>query len=263
VRKAVLAFLLVVGSGFQPVREGPRLNLLLITLDTVRADRIGAYGYLSARTPNLDRLAAEGTIYENAFAHSPVTLPSHATLLTGRLPNEHGVRSNSLYRLADAETTLAEVLGDVVYRTAAFVSAAVLDHRFGLSQGFETYDDDVNPLGLDQLIAEREASAVSSRASAWLREIGSSPFFLWVHFFDPHHPYSPPEPFLSRYSGSPYDGEIAYCDEQIGRLLSVLKSLGVRERTLVLVCSDHGRHSASMENRRTESLFTIQRSGCR
>jgi tetratricopeptide (TPR) repeat protein len=179
-------------------------------------------------------------VIENAFAHSPVTLPSHATLLTGRLPNEHGVRSNSLYRLTEAETTLAEVLRDAGYKTGAFVAAAVLDHRFGLAQGFEIYDDEIGPRGPEQLIAERPAASVAARAVDWLGGVGESAFFLWVHFFDPHHPYDPPEPLRSRFADSPYDGEISYCDQQIGRLLEALRENGLRENTLVVVCSDHG-----------------------
>lgn len=233
----LLTLALAAGASFS---QASRPSLLLITIDTLRADRVGAYGHREARTPRLDALAAEGALYENAFTHTPVTLPAHATLLTGRLPHEHGVRSNSFYRLPETETTLAEILTDAGYRTAAFVSAAALDRRFGLSQGFELYDDEVRPAQSGQLIAERDAAAVAAKAIDWLGgAAGESPFFLWVHFFDPHHPYQPPEPFRTGV-GSSYDGEVAFCDREIGRLLGRLDGSGLRSRTLVVVTSDHG-----------------------
>ena len=246
-----LIVLLAIASGqSRGVDAAPAPSLLLITIDTLRADHLGAYGRRSAETPNLDSLASSGLLVENAFTHSPVTLSSHAALLTGRLPFQTGVRSNSLYRLPDDETTLAETLRGRGYRTAAFVSAAALDHRFGLGQGFEIYNDEMNPTEGGQLIAERGAREVVSAALAWLDDVGESPFFLWVHLFDPHHPYSPPEPFRSRFADSPYDGEIAYSDHQIGRLLVPVDLAN----TLVVATADHG-ESLGQHGEQTHGIF--------
>jgi arylsulfatase A-like enzyme/tetratricopeptide (TPR) repeat protein len=229
-------------------------SVLLITIDTLRADRLGAYGYAAAKTPHLDRLAEKGVLFLCAFTHCPVTLPSHATLLTGRLPYQHGVRSNSLYRLSDSETTLAETLKSAGYATAAFVSAAALDRRFGLDQGFDVYDDEMAPLGSGQLIAERDASSVTAKALGWLAEAGPRPFFLWVHYFDPHHPYAPPEPFRSDFSDAAYDGEIAYCDRHIGRLLETLETSNRLRNTVILVTADHG-ESLGEHGEETHGIF--------
>ena len=234
---AVIALIAVCAVARRPARQP---NVLLITLDTVRSDHVGAYGAPHAATPNLDRLAARGLLFPHAFSVVPVTLASHATLLTGRYPPRHGVRGNSFYRLPDDTLTLATALRQRGYHTAAFVGAAVLDHRFGLNQGFDVYDDEMGSTR-ETLIAERDASAVVSRALAWVNgPEPRSPFFLWVHVFDPHHPYEPPEPFRSRFAASPYDGEIAHADEQIGRLLEALGTERRLEQTLVVATSDHG-----------------------
>lgn len=219
---------------------GRRPNVLLVTVDTLRADHVGAYGATGASTPALDALAARGLLVERAFTAVPVTLAAHATLLTGRWPPQHGVRGNSFYRLPDRETTMAELLRAAGYRTAAVVGAAVLDHRFGLDQGFELYDDRTTSQAGTVLIAERDASAVVSRALAWLGEPSDRPFFLWVHLFDPHEPYRPPEPFATRFAGAPYDGEVAFVDEQVGRLLAALEAAGKLGATLTVVTADHG-----------------------
>jgi arylsulfatase A-like enzyme/Tfp pilus assembly protein PilF len=227
-------------STARPASPRP-LNVLLITIDTLRADRVGAYGARTGATPTLDRLAARGLVFRNAFSAVPITLASHATLLTGRYPPRHGVRGNSFYRLPDAELTLAGSLKRAGYQTAAFVGAAVLDHRFGLSQGFDRYDDEMKEGTDANLIAERRASIVISRAIAWLQEPQRhAPFFLWVHLFDPHHPYDPPEPFRSRFGAARYEGEIAYADDQIGHLISALETADRLDGTLVVATSDHG-----------------------
>ncbi len=243
-----LALAGVVASSFPVARH----SLLLITIDTLRADRVGAYGHREAQTPNLDALAAAGTLYEKAFTHTPVTLPAHATLLTGRLPPEHGVRSNSFYRLPEGETTIAEILRDQGYRTAAFVAGAPLNRRFGLAQGFDTYDDELSPAHGGQLLAERDAAAVADKAREWLKGAGDAPFFLWVHFFDPHHPYQPPPPFLSL--GSPYDGEVAFCDQEIGKLVGALERSGRLSTTLLVATSDHG-ESLGEHGEATHGIF--------
>jgi choline-sulfatase len=244
----VLLLILVVGIGAGLLGRGAlaprppfRPNVLLITIDTLRADRLGAYGWRAAATPVLDRLASGGMRFPNAFTAVPVTLASHATLLTGRNPHHHGVRGNSFYRLREGEPTLATSLKQMGYDTAAVVGAAVLDHRFGLNQGFDSYDDEMAGGNGGTLIAERDASAVVSRAVAWLNHPGRrSPFCLWVHLFDPHHPYEAPEPFRSRFPYAPYDGEIAFADEQIGRLLTELAATKRLEDTIVVATSDHG-----------------------
>ena len=235
----IIAGLLARAALAPPPRSRP--NVLLITIDTLRADRVGAYGWRAAATPVLDRLASGGMLFPNAFTAVPVTLASHATLLTGRNPHHHGVRGNSFYRLPEGEATLATSLKQMGYDTAAVVGAAVLDQRFGLNQGFDSYDDGMMGANGGALIAERDASAVVSRAVAWLNHPGRrSPFFLWIHLFDPHHPYEAPEPFRSRFSSAPYDGEIAFADEQLGRLLNALAAAKRLEHTIVVATSDHG-----------------------
>lgn len=219
-------------------------SILLVTLDTVRADHLGAYGGPPELTPALDRLAAEGVVFEQASAAAPLTLPSHATILTGLLPPRHGLRVNGGARLDEAIPTLATRLRSAGYRTGAFVAAAVLDHRFGLERGFDTYDDRIarspNSGGRE---VERAADRVIEAALAWLAEPQPAsqpqPFFLWVHLYDAHAPYEPPEPFRSRWSSRPYAGEIGFVDSQVGRLLAGLPST-TGSQTIVAVVADHG-----------------------
>ncbi len=218
-------------------------NLLLITLDTTRADRLGCYGRTQARTPHLDRLAAEGVRFADAVATVPVTLPSHSSIMTGDYPPTHGVRDNGTYRLVESETTLAERLKQEGYATGAFVSAFVLDGRYGLSQGFDKYDDHIRTATGEANNPQRPADAVVDAALEWLKSRRAAspeqPLFAWVHFYDPHSPYSPPEPFKTDFS-DPYDGEVAFMDEQIGRLLSEYAAIAPMERTVVAVVGDHG-----------------------
>ncbi|HMB55487.1 MAG TPA: sulfatase, partial [Thermoanaerobaculia bacterium] len=213
-------------------------SVLLITLDTTRADRLGAYGSSSARTPTLDNLAAAGTLFENAYAVAPLTLPAHASMLTGAYPPEHGVRNNGIHALAEEWTTLPEILAADGVRTAAVVAATVLDRRYGLAQGFEHYDDELRAERTSAAAVDRPAGAVTDAARRWLDGVGSDErFFLWVHYFDPHAPYAPPEGY--RDLGEPYDGEIAYMDAEIGRLLEHRRLAG-DERLTVIVVGDHG-----------------------
>lgn len=219
------------------------LNVLIVTLDTTRADRIGAYGYGDVHTPTLDRLAREGVLFEQASAAAPLTLPAHSSLFTGKFPPEHGVRDNGGYFLDPAETTLAEVLKGRGYKTGAFVGAYVLDGRWGLNQGFETYADDFD-LSKYKAISlgaiQRPGNEVVDRALRWLGTVDDSRFFGWVHLYDPHSPYQPPEPFKSMYPDRPYVGEIAFTDAQVGRLVSYLESRHLLERTVIVVMGDHG-----------------------
>lgn len=227
-----------------PPRPAPA-NLLLVSLDTVRADHLGIYGRVTAETPTLDRIGREGARFANATSAVPLTLPSHATLLTGLLPPQHGLRLNGLGRLPAESLTLAEHLSSAGFETAAFVGAFVLDHRFGLDQGFTLYDDQVErPAGgqAPRLESERPADQVIDRAIAWLegRAEPQKPFFLFVHLYDAHAPYAPPEPWRSRFAGRPYDGEIAFADHQLGRLIAKLEQAGALDSTLVAVAADHG-----------------------
>jgi arylsulfatase A-like enzyme len=219
-------------------------NLILVTLDTTRADHLGCYGYDRAQTPTLDNLAAGGLRFARAFTTAPVTLPAHASIVTGLLPVHHGVRHNSEYRLADDHRTLAEVLREAGYATGAFVGAFILDARYGLAQGFDTYDDRVatTPGGTFPVATvERPAGAVTDAALAWLASVDPArPFFAWVHYFDPHAPYAPPADLAGRFAAMPYDGEIAYVDRELGRLLGFLETAGARSRTVVVAVGDHG-----------------------
>ncbi len=219
----------------RPLSKTP--SILLISLDTTRADHLGCYGYQAASTPNLDRWAADGVVFEKALTPVPITLPAHASILTGLLSHHHGVRDNGIYRLPEGPETLAGRLGRAGYDTAAVVAAAVLDRQYGLERGFGVYDDAVSGGGFE--IAERRATAVTDRAVSVARGL-TRPFFLFVHYFDPHADYDPPPPFSEWYRSSPYDGEIAYVDQQLGRLRRELTSLGLLDDTIVVITSDHG-----------------------
>jgi len=228
-------------AGVAPPPPGGRPNVLLVTLDTVRADHLGCYGAARAATPTLDALAASGVRFATAVAHAPLTAPSHASILTSRTPLGHGVRDNGAYVLPEGVRTVAEEFRHAGYKTAAFVSGFPLTRRFGLDRGFETYDDHL-PRGSDPrrtAYVERSVDRTTDAALRWLDNAGSAPFFLWVHYFDAHAPYEPPAEFVAR-AGSPYGGEIAFVDSQMARLLARLESAAGRGRTLVLVTADHG-----------------------
>ncbi|MFQ5490046.1 MAG: sulfatase-like hydrolase/transferase [Phycisphaerae bacterium] len=214
-------------------------NLLLITMDTTRADRLGCYGWPAAHTPNLDMLADRGVRFSQAYSHVPITLPSHASLLTGTLPPEHGVRDNGRFRLGPVLPTLGEAFQKHGYRTGAFVSARVLDSRHGLDRGFDVYDDTMARDSTGKPFLDRNAKLVSDAALSWLEQDAEAPFMCWVHFFDPHAPYDPPPRFRTASMDS-YDGEIAFMDRNIGRLLRWLRTARIYGRTLIIVVADHG-----------------------
>ena len=220
-----------------------RPHLLLITLDTTRADRIGCYRYSKARTPVLDALAAAGVRCEHAYTVAPLTLPAHSSLFTGLYPVENGIRTNGRGRLDDAIPTLAEVLRRQGYDTSAFVGSFVLNGKFGLDRGYNTYDDDFAsdyPTN-DALHVERTGASVVDAALEWLKAPRSRPFFCWVHLFDPHSPYlAHADLFGDEFAERPYDAEIAYVDQQVGRLLEFLQRCGLESETLVVVVGDHG-----------------------
>jgi len=215
----------------------PGQNVLLITLDTTRADHIGCYGRKNSRTPALDAIAARGVLFEDAISQVPLTLPSHCSLMTGRQPREFGVRINNQASLGKTHPTLASLLKKNGYHTATFVSSFILDSRFGLDRGFDLYDDEMSNLSLKirSLDWERPANVVTDRALAWLEANKNGPFFCWVHFFDPHSPYTPPREFPPT-----YEGEIAFMDSQIKRLDDWLGHSGMKEKTLLVIVGDHG-----------------------
>jgi arylsulfatase A-like enzyme/Tfp pilus assembly protein PilF len=225
---------------------GPR-NLLLVSLDTVRADRLGCYQHAAAQTPAIDALAASGLRFEHASTVAPLTLPAHASLMTGTFPGWHGVRDNGGFYLDDDQLTLAEILREKGFRTGGFVGAFVLDRRWGIAQGFDRYVDDFDldafpsAAGMDMI--QRPGSEVVDRALEWLQADPNRPFFAWVHLYDAHTPYEAPEPFQPRFPRTrdgAYDAEIASADAQIGRLVSALRAAGRFDDTLVIVVADHG-----------------------
>jgi arylsulfatase A-like enzyme/tetratricopeptide (TPR) repeat protein len=220
------------------------LNVLLISIDTLRADHLGCYGHPAIKTPNIDRIAAAGTLFEACTTPAPITLPAHTSIMTGTYPFTHGARDNARFHVHEQNLTLAEVLRDAGFATAAQVGAYVLNREFGLDQGFDTYEDVATArrawlAATDPTASERRADAVAAGAGRWLREHANETFFLFVHFFDPHAAYDPPARFAAQY-GDPYLGEIAYVDEQVGRLLDVLDEHDLARRTLVVLTADHG-----------------------
>jgi len=218
-------------------------NVLLVTMDTTRADHLHAYGNANVETPILDGLAREGVRFAQAITTSPSTLPAHSSIHTGLYPYSHGARSNGTFRLGEEVQTLAETLKGSGYRTGAAISAFVLDRRFGLSQGFDDYNDDLTK-GVQfspHMFRERPAEVTNEVVFDWMdAHARNEKFFYWVHYFDPHAPYFPPEPYRSKYADDHYTGEIAYTDAQIGKLLEKLEAIGVKDRTLVIIAGDHG-----------------------
>ncbi len=231
-------------------RERPP-NVLLFTFDTTRADFLGCYGKETARTPHLDRLAAEGFLFEHAYSSNPVTQAAHSTILTGVYPMVHGVRDNTFFHLPGKRQTLAELLKERGYATGAAVGGFPLTAEFGTAQGFDFYDDDLTAAATDfrgeparrrfaTWYDERPAGHVNDAILPWIRERGGEPFFAWLHYWDPHEPHIAPAPYSQLFAHDPYSGEIAYADESLGRVLSELEELGELERTIVVVTADHG-----------------------
>jgi len=220
--------------------DPPIRNVILISIDTCRADYLSCYGYPRKTTPNIDAIADKATLFENVISPVPVTLPSHCSMMTGTIPPHHGVHDNNNYWLNRSNVTLAEVLADNGFATAAFVSAFVLDSQFALDQGFDTYYDHFD-LQLDGLEAsERRADQTTRLALDWLDNHKDDKFFLFVHYYDPHTDYEPPEPFASKFSDNLYAGEIAYTDHYIARVIEKLKSLAIFDSSLIIITSDHG-----------------------
>src|SRR6266550_2349420 len=221
-------------------------NIILITLDTTRADRMGFLGSSRGLTPNLDVLAKQCAVFTRAYAQEPLTTPSHAALLTGTYPQFNHVADFGA-PLAKGLPYLPDVLRRRGYRTAAFVGAMILDPKGraapGFDRGFDTYDAGFHKRRAGEYrysSVERRAEDVVKHALAWLNKHPQGPFFLWLHFYDPHDPYDPPEPFKSRFASVPYDGEIAYADSAVGKLLSQLRTRGLYENSVIAVMADHG-----------------------
>lgn len=242
-RRLLASTLCLLGLAAAPACKDPRANpsgqapaagcdVLLITLDTTRADRLGCYGYAKAQTPNLDALAQRGVRFDQAFCQVPITLPSHTVILTGTNPPENGVRNNSGYALGPELPILSELFRQRSYQTGAFIASRVLDHRYGLARGFDLYADQIAR-------HDRPANEVVDDALAWLESVKGRRYFAWVHLYDPHTPYTAPDDYVAR-AASPYDAEVAFMDAEIGRLLAGLRRHGTLDRTLIVVVGDHG-----------------------
>ncbi len=236
-----LAGMILLASIFWASPTRPQeFNLLLITIDTLRADALGCYSRLAPATPNINALAAKGTLFTRAFAHTPTTLPSHTNILLGACPPFHRVHDNANFLVQPQFLSLAEWLKDHGYATAAFVGAFPLDSRFGLNQGFDIYDDNYGTQGPEDVVfIERKAEAVIDQAIRWL-QVQKKPWFCWVHCFDPHQPYAPPEPFKTQYRDNLYAGEVSYVDFALGRLFSFLQETSQEKSTVIVFTGDHG-----------------------
>jgi choline-sulfatase len=246
-KRAVGAVLAAVLAAVGCSRPTPRpivaKHLVLVTIDTLRADRLSCYGSRTVATPHLDAIAAQGALCRDVSVQAPLTRPSHVTILTGRYPAEHGIRDNVAPALAANVPTLAERLKSLGFETAAFVSSIVLSRQSGLARGFDTYSDRFDVDADDARFLntiQRRGDGPTAEAIAWLEGHSASRTFLWLHLYDPHDPYEPPEPYASRYADRPYDGEVAFADDLVGRLDAALDRLGRRGETLLIVTSDHG-----------------------
>lgn len=254
-----LGILLTAGGCSKPPLL-PGVNFILITIDTLRPDRLQCYGYPTGNTPNIDRLASEGILFSDMTANVPLTLPSHTSFLTGLYPSVHGVHDNGAYKLSEEKKTIAEYLGEKGYRTAAILSSFQLDKKYGIAQGFDEYRDRMpssftihnsrvagGPKAdhLFRYSDQCRADYITYQVREWLEKGGSEPFLLWLHYFDPHEIYDPPPPYSSMFSSltwpdRQYDGEIAFLDREIGRLISLLKEHGLYDRSILFFSADHG-----------------------
>ncbi|MGQ9618298.1 MAG: sulfatase-like hydrolase/transferase [Candidatus Aminicenantia bacterium] len=225
------------------IKRSSELNIILISVDTLRADRLRCYGFEGIETPNIDRLAEEGILFEYCYSHTPLTLPSHCSILTGTLPLHHRIRDNGGFTLDDKQNVVSELLKKKGFKTSAFVSAYVLDSKWGLNQGFDYYFDNFDlskykSIGLGDI--QRRAEETINEAMNWIERNGDEKFFSFIHLYDPHTPYEPPPPYDKMYPNRPYLGEIAYTDFQIGRLIKFLEERNLLEKTIIIFLSDHG-----------------------
>jgi arylsulfatase A-like enzyme/Flp pilus assembly protein TadD len=250
----VVFFLLCVSPLISNGAPSTKMNVLLITVDTLRADRVSCYDDSFLKTPHIDRLAEQGVVFLRAYANTSTTLPSHTNILLGVSPLYHGVHENQHFVVRANFLTLAEHLKAAGYATGAFVGAFPLDKKFGLDQGFDVYDDDYGHRSSERIVdLERRAEDVVSKALPWVRS-QNSPWFLWVHVYDPHDPYTPPAPYAERYANSPYDGEVAYVDDVLGKFFEALKEAQLWEDTLVIFTGDHG-ESLGQHGEKTHGFF--------
>jgi len=241
----LVVLLVIIGAGVWFLRwsdsfAGDVGCVILISIDTCRADRLSCYGFPLKTTPNIDAIAKEGVLFGNAVSPVPTTLPAHASMLTGTIPSYHGVHDNEYYKLGRSHVTLAEILAREGFTTGAVISAFVMDSQFGLDQGFESYNDEFEEELENTIIAQRRGAEVSRFAIDWLAEHKDEKFFLFLHYYDPHARYEPPEPFLSRYRNNLYAGEVAYADYCIGQVIKKLKEFGLYDSSLIIITSDHG-----------------------
>jgi arylsulfatase A-like enzyme/Tfp pilus assembly protein PilF len=234
-------------------------NVLLISIDTLRADYLGCYGSSKVKTPNIDSLAKNGVIFKNTVSQAPFTLPSHVSMLTGLIPPVHGVQDNGGFYLNKSIVTMADVLRSHGIRTAAFLGAFPLDSRFGLDKSFDVYDDSYPTVNNVSEISmpQRKAEEVADFALKWLQGQTKGGWFAFVHFYDPHFPYEPPVQYKQMYPNDLYAGEIAYTDEQVGRILNFLRNNGLNKKTLVVLVSDHG-ESLGEHQEETHGIFAYE-----
>ncbi len=245
---------------FARLRGGRDFNVILITVDTLRADKVGCYGNSLVKTPAMDGFAAAGVRFDNCIAQTPLTLPSHTTILTGTLPIHHGVRDNGGFVVPSELVTMAETFKAEGYATAAFVAAYVLDSKWGLDQGFDTYFDKFDLSRFEKISlgeVQRPANEVMDEALGWLEENKGGKFFAWIHLYDPHTPYAPPEPFESEYPRNPYLGEIAFTDSQLARLRDFIDQNGLRDDLFLVLAADHG-ESLGEHDETTHGFFVYQ-----
>jgi arylsulfatase A-like enzyme/Flp pilus assembly protein TadD len=257
---AAYVFFFAGPPSFSGLRQGRDFNVIVITLDTTRADRLPCYGRQDLATPTLDAFAARGVRFENCYAQTPLTLPSHTTLMTGTLPLFHGIRDNGGFFVPEKLKTMAELFKDKGYETGAFIAAFVLDSKWGLNQGFDTYYDKFDMTKFKRIslgTVQRPANEVLDQALPWLDARKDKKFFAWLHLYDPHTPYEPPPPYDKLYAGHPYLGEIAFADSQIARLWSWLESNGLLEKTFVVFAGDHG-ESLGEHEEQSHGFFVYQ-----
>ena len=241
---ALLAMVLISGACSrvpEHLSDARGTPIILISIDTLRSDHLPAYGYTRVETPGLDSFRADSILYEHAYSHAPLTLVSHASMFTGTLPSEHGIRDNIGYTLNPKVPTIAEVLKSKGYATGGAVSAIVLRGESGIKRGFDFWDDevDIDPAYLSMGRAQRSGDETREVAQKWITEHKSKPFFFFFHIYEPHSPYDPPEPFKSKY-GQSYDGDVAAADAVIGRFLDYLREEGIYDRAAIILLSDHG-----------------------
>lgn len=251
----IASLLLLLSAAFAAPVAPP--NVVVITIDTLRADHLGCYGYKQIRTPNIDALAQDSARFERAYTPVPVTLPAHTVIFTGTYPMLSGMHDFAANKLGPTQPTLASVLKERGYATGAVIGSAVLDSRFGLNRGFDFYYDhfDFNRLQESNIdVMERPGNVVADVALDWLARNSQNKFFLWMHLYDPHYPYRPPPPFGEEYKDRPYDGEIAFADTQVGRLLRFLKDKGLYRNTIIVLSGDHG-ESLGEHGEKTHGFF--------